>query len=102
MQLQLQICMRVSACLLLSINLLFVILIVIYIYYIILLYIYIVAIAVPRLYGAGIGNIYYDDVNCAGTEVNITQCSHRGLGVHNCGHTEDAGVLCKREPLVAV
>ena len=48
-------------------------------------------------YGPGIGNIYFDDVRCNGTEPNITDCPHRGIGSHNCGHLEDASVLCKRE-----
>jgi deleted-in-malignant-brain-tumors protein 1 len=54
------------------------------------------AIPVSRaLYGRGIGNIIYDDVMCTGLERNVSECRNRGLGAHNCQHSEDAGVLCK-------
>ena len=45
-------------------------------------------------FGQGSGDIWLDNVNCAGTESNLMQCSHPGLGVENCGHHEDAGVIC--------
>ena len=27
----------------------------------------------------------------------MSECRNRGFGVHNCQHTEDAGVLCQRK-----
>ncbi|XP_030208387.1 deleted in malignant brain tumors 1 protein-like isoform X6 [Gadus morhua] len=48
-------------------------------------------------FGPGQGPIFLDDINCSGNESNLTQCGHRGLGSHNCGHHEDAGVVCEGE-----
>ena len=38
--------------------------------------------------------ILFDDVRCNGWEYELFDCPNRGLQVHNCGHHEDAGVLC--------
>ena len=45
-------------------------------------------------FGAGSGQIWLDDVNCAGSEDSIENCPHYGWGSHNCGHHEDASVVC--------
>lgn len=37
-----------------------------------------------------------DDVNCRGTESDISSCSFGGWTVNNCHHPEDAGVSCGR------
>ncbi|XP_068428707.1 macrophage receptor MARCO [Clinocottus analis] len=42
----------------------------------------------------GSGRIWLDELKCLGTESDIFNCRHRGVGVNNCQHTEDAGVQC--------
>ena len=43
-------------------------------------------------FGQGIGAIVMDDVECAGTESSLVNCTHTTN--HNCNHGEDAGVKC--------
>lgn len=47
-------------------------------------------------FGQGSGSILMDNVQCSGDEATIAECPHNGIGIHNCGHQEDAGVVCSR------
>ncbi|XP_035030082.1 macrophage receptor MARCO [Hippoglossus stenolepis] len=42
----------------------------------------------------GSGKIWLDELRCLGTESDIFDCPHSGIGVNNCQHSEDAGVHC--------
>ena len=45
-------------------------------------------------YGEGTGTIWLTDVNCAGNEQNVMMCDKSFSWENNCGHDEDAGVVC--------
>ena len=56
------------------------------------------AIAVYSFPG-GSGSIHIDDVRCTGNESRLIDCPHRGTGIHNCVHSEDAGVSCRTQSM---
>ena len=43
-------------------------------------------------FGLGTGPINFDNVQCVGTEQSLFDCTL--LTTHNCGHSEDASVVC--------
>jgi deleted-in-malignant-brain-tumors protein 1 len=45
-------------------------------------------------FGEGSGRIFLDDVQCFGFESRLVECRASPIGVHNCVHGEDAGVVC--------
>lgn len=45
-------------------------------------------------FGPGVGTILLDNLKCTGFEASLQECSHIPWDVHNCDHSEDAGVTC--------
>lgn len=45
--------------------------------------------------GSGKGPILLDEVGCSGSESSLFDCSHSGVGTHNCGHSEDVTIYCR-------
>ena len=46
-------------------------------------------------FGSGTGPIYLDNVDCNGTENNLTDCEQSSYISCYYGHSEDAGVRCQ-------
>ena len=44
----------------------------------------------------GTGQIWLDNVDCFGTESSLFNCNANSVGNHNCGHSEDTGVACRK------
>ena len=45
----------------------------------------------------GIGPVHMTNVNCNGNEDSLTQCTYtNGIGVDNCYHGKDVGVICSQ------
>ena len=42
----------------------------------------------------GNGEIFLDNLECSGAEIRLIDCPHLGWGNNNCGHAEDAAVIC--------
>ena len=48
----------------------------------------------------GFGQIWLDNVQCAGSETRLIDCPANQPGNHNCNHFEDAGVRCEETIIV--
>ena len=48
-------------------------------------------------FGKGIGSILLDNLMCNGSENTLIEClaNENDVGLHNCDHSEDAGVRCE-------
>lgn len=53
-------------------------------------------------FGRGTGRILLDNLLCNSRETRLIDCPHNGIGVHNCVHSEDAGIRCQRKFLLYV
>ena len=53
------------------------------------------------LFGSGASSqrIRLDDLTCSESELQLDDCSHAGIGIHNCDHSEDVGIICRGSEL---
>ena len=50
-----------------------------------------------KTFEEGVGAILLENLRCSGVESTLIKCSHSPLNVHNCDHSDDAGVKCNCE-----
>ena len=51
-------------------------------------------------FGSGSGSILLSKLDSVGNESNMAECDHLGTIVHNCTHSEDAGVVCEGQSTI--
>lgn len=63
-----------------------------------------IAISAPKEahFGKGHGTIWLKGAECKGTETTLKDCQLEPWGMHNCDHTEDAGVVCSGKAMGAI
>ena len=49
-------------------------------------------------FGEGTGLSWLNDLRCTGSEANLLQCPHDGVG-NSCGHYQNVGIVCTNEDL---
>ena len=47
-------------------------------------------------FGAGSGHIWLDEVQCSPGADSLSDCLHNPIGMTDCTHAEDAGVICEK------
>ncbi|XP_065913717.1 scavenger receptor cysteine-rich domain-containing group B protein-like isoform X2 [Dysidea avara] len=56
-----------------------------------------VSVTTNAYYGQGRRQIWLENLSCTGSESQLFDCTHNGYGSHDCGHHEDAGLVCNNE-----
>ena len=60
------------------------------------MFLFVVSVPLYQSYfGSGTGPIYFEDIECEGSESNIRDCKRSSLDQHVCDHSQDAGVRCQ-------
>ena len=50
-------------------------------------------------FGEGTGQSWLRGLQCTGSEANLLQCPHGGVG-SGCAHSQDVGVVCTNEDIL--
>lgn len=56
---------------------------------------------IPR-FSSGAGAIWLDDLQCTASDTKLITCTHRAVGTHSCGHSEDIAVFCTGKILISL
>ena len=56
---------------------------------------YFIAVYISTEFGAGVGPIFFRDVDCDGTEASISLCDSSSIATYHCSHIVDAGMKCE-------
>lgn len=54
-------------------------------------------------FGQGSGKVWFENIQCEGSEISLSYCKHLKLGHNNCTHNMDVGVVCGKwiEPFLS-